>query len=63
MPRAGRLLVENVKEVAVVTITDGTVIDQQHIDNIREELLDLLVSMREIIMMDHMVRFHILRCR
>lgn len=44
MPRASRLLVENYRDVTSVTFTDATVIDLQHIDNIREELLDLLVA-------------------
>jgi anti-sigma B factor antagonist len=44
MPRASRLLVETVRDVTVVTFTDSTVIDLQHIDNIRDELLELMVD-------------------
>jgi len=44
MPRSSRLLVETVKDVTLVTFTDSTVIDLQHIDNIRDELLEMLVS-------------------
>jgi anti-sigma B factor antagonist len=44
MPRASRLLVETIKDVTSVTFTDTTVIDLQHIDNIRDELMELLVE-------------------
>ncbi|HRX85328.1 MAG TPA: STAS domain-containing protein [Phycisphaerae bacterium] len=44
MPRASRLLVETYRDVTSVTFTDATVIDLQHIDNIRDELLELLVK-------------------
>lgn len=44
MPRSGGLQVETLKEVTVVTITDATLIDLQHIENIRDDLLDLVVN-------------------
>ena len=42
MPRTSRLLIQTVNAVTIATFTDGSVIDMQHIDNIREELLELM---------------------
>lgn len=42
MPRASRLDVETVSGVTFASFTDASVIDLQHIDNIREELLEMM---------------------
>lgn len=42
MPMASRLVVETVKDVTLVTFTDASVVDAQHIENIRDELYGLV---------------------
>ena len=42
MPATSRLLVQSIKNVTVVTFTDSSVIDTQHIENIRKELYEFV---------------------
>lgn len=42
MPRTSRLIIETMNNVTFATFTDASVIDLQHIDNIRDELLELM---------------------
>ncbi len=42
MPAAPQLLVKYVEDVAVVTVTESTVIEPQHVEQIRKSLFDML---------------------